>query len=258
MSNEPGLFTPDELSLVRTREATLTQRATQLIENLIVERRLQPGDRLPSVRDLAEQFGVSRTVIREAVGALVAKSLLEVRHGSGITVRSPTAQSVAQSMSLFLRGGHAQPPYQKIIEVRRTLEVAIAGLAAERRSDADLGELQALLDEMAGLDEGERFVRNDVAFHATLARATHNELYVMLLDSIADLLVQARRLALAVPDGRAGAQKHHPAIFGQVEAGNAEGAREAMRAHLAEAEATMSQALALKSNLAESSDKGAA
>ena len=246
MHNETPLFTPDELMRVRHREETLTQRVTNLIENLIVERRLQPGDRLSSVRDLADQFGVSRTVVREAVGGLVAKSLLEVRHGSGITVSRPTAQSVAQSMSHFLRGG--QHEYHKVLEVRRTLEIEIASLAAQRRTAADLGNLRALLDEMASLqDGGEQFVHNDVAFHAVLARATQNELYVLLLDSIAPLLIEVRRLALSAPGGRAGALQYHPAIFEQVKARNASGARGAMRRHLHEAESTMRAALAVQS-----------
>ena len=75
-----------------TREPTLTGRVVNQLEALIVDQRLQPGDRLPAINELTQQFGVSRTVIREAIGALAARGLLEVRHGSRTVVSRPSAQ----------------------------------------------------------------------------------------------------------------------------------------------------------------------
>ena len=96
----------------------------------ILSKRLQVGDRLPSERELGEQFGVSRTVVREAVRALVAKGIIEVRSGSGLRVAAVDAAAVSESMSLYLRGGAFD--FEKVHEVRALLEMHIAGLAAER------------------------------------------------------------------------------------------------------------------------------
>src|ERR671935_2210582 len=114
------------------REPRLSDRVAALLLETIVARGLQPGDRLPSERELGEQFGVSRTVIREAVRALAAKGVIEVRTGSGLRVAAVDASSVSESMSLFMRGGGIE--FEKVHEVRTVLEVHIAGLAAERAS----------------------------------------------------------------------------------------------------------------------------
>jgi GntR family transcriptional repressor for pyruvate dehydrogenase complex len=234
-----------ELFRTIQRGTTLSNRVTHQIEELIFEGHLQPGDRLPPERELARQFGVSRTVIREAVRALVAKSLLDVQPGSGTIVRSPTPESVAASMTMLLRTAQPETDYDKVHEVRRLLEVEIAGLAAERRTAEDLEGLEAILRESSETqDDPACFPECDVAFHATLAQSTHNELFPLLLDSMADVMIKVRQLGFHVPGMPARALKHHQAIFEQVKAGEPEGARQAMREHLVESEDTMRQALA--------------
>ena len=228
------------------RGTTLSNRVTHQIEELIIEGHLQPGDRLPPERELARQFGVSRTVIREAVRALVAKSLLEVQPGSGTIVRSPTPESVAASMTLLLRTAQPEADYDKVHEVRRLLEVEIAGLAAERRTAEDLEELETILRESSETqDDPDYFPECDVAFHAALAQSTHNELFPLLLDSMVDIMVEVRQLGFQVPGMPARALRHHQAVFEQVRAGESDEARQAMREHLIESEDTMRQALAL-------------
>ena len=237
----------DDLFQAVTREATLASRVTTQLEQLIVENRLQPGDRLPSERDLAQQFGVSRTVIREAVRALVAKGLLQVQSGSGTTVRSPTTQSISQSLTLLLRRGQSSLEYEKVHEVRRLLEVEIAGRAAERRTDDDLTKIEEILHEMAvHQDNIDELARKDVAFHTALAHATHNELFVVLLDSVVDIMIQVRQLGIAVPGSREYALEAHRQIFEQVKAGNMDGARQEMADHLAQSEIIFRRALAMR------------
>ncbi len=228
------------------RDATLAGQVTQQIEELIVDGRLRPGDVLPPERELARQFGVSRTVVREAVSALVARSLLEVRTGSGTVVCSPTVRSVAHSMSLLLRTRQFAPDYDKLREVRQPLELAIARLAAERRTDEDVARMAAILAEAEQCREDrDRFSQLDVDFHAALAQATHNELFSVLLDSIADIMFKVRQLGYDVPGMPTRSLRHHRAVFEQVAAGDAEGAYQAMFEHMAEAEETLRQAVAL-------------
>ncbi|MBI1879147.1 MAG: FadR family transcriptional regulator [Chloroflexi bacterium] len=227
-------LSPTQLFKSLQREATLSDRVTDQIENLIIANHLQPGDQLPPERELARQFGVSRTVVREAIRGLVAKSLLEVRSGGGTVVRRPTAEVVAQSMSLFLRGAQPTVNYEKIHEVRRLLEIEIAGLAAERHTEADLVRIE------------ENLARIDIAFHAALAQATHNELFNLLLDSLADIMYEVRISGFTVPNAMARGLTYHSAIFEQVQASNPAGARRAMSEHLAEAAETQRHTLALK------------
>jgi GntR family transcriptional repressor for pyruvate dehydrogenase complex len=224
------------------RESSLSDRVTRQIEKFLLDNKLQPGERLPPERELARQFDVSRTVIREAVRALVAKGLLEVKMGSGTVVRRPSARSVAQSIAIFLRGEKIEPEFTKILEVRRILEVEIAGLAAQRRTDEHIERLQEIL-EQAETYQGDRskFAALDVKFHAALAEATQNELFSLLLDTLSDLMLQLRYMAFEVPGMTQRAIRLHNSIFNQVKARDADGARQAMIAHLTESEATMNE-----------------
>ena len=249
MSNDSDSSSHNQLFKTVQREPTLSNRVADQLETLIVHSQLRPGDRLPPERELAQQFGVSRTVIREAVRALSAKGLLEVRSGSGTIVRSPTAETVAQSMNLFLRAGQANLDYGKIHEVRYLLEVEIAGLAAERRTTEDMAKMEKILHEAAeNLDHENRdhFAKTDIAFHAALAQATHNELFSLILDSMADIMLEIRLSGFDVPGTPARALTHHQAILEQVQAGKPDEARQAMREHMIESVEIQRQALALK------------
>ena len=112
---------PGSQPLVRSlaREATLTNRVVVELERLIVDSHLETGARLPSERELAAQFGVSRTVVREAVRALSTKGLVAVENGRGTLVQAPSATSAAESMRLFLRMQPGGFDYEKVVEVRR-------------------------------------------------------------------------------------------------------------------------------------------
>src|SRR5439155_10446564 len=175
-----------------TRAPRLSDKVADLLLETIVVRQLQPGERLPSERELGEQFGVSRTVIREAVRALAAKGVIEVRTGSGLRVAAVDSATVSESMSLFLRGSSTLD-YPKVHEVRAVLEVEVAGLAAERATEDDIAKLRAICERMEAAADVEEAALQDVEFHRVIAAATHNDLYLLLLDSIGDALVQIRR-----------------------------------------------------------------
>ncbi|MHB1133192.1 MAG: FadR/GntR family transcriptional regulator [Chloroflexota bacterium] len=219
------------------RASNLSAQVAGQLEVMIARRHLQSGERLPSERQLAEEFGVSRTVVREAVQALVAKNLLEVRTGSGTVICNPTAQSVARSMSLFLQTGVPEINFQKVVETRRILEVAIAGLAAERHTEQDLAELEeAHRSHERVVEDLELHSPADLEFHVVLARSTHNELFTVLLDSISDVLLSTFRLAAPEQGQPARSLWHHNNVLERVRAGDAAGARRAMEEHLREYE----------------------
>jgi GntR family transcriptional repressor for pyruvate dehydrogenase complex len=213
-----------------TREPRLSDKVAGMMLDTILSRRLAVGDRLPSERELGEQFGVSRTVVREAVRALVAKGVIEVRSGSGLRVAAVDAAAVSESMSLFMRGGGIE--FEKVHEVRTVLEVHIAGLAAERASPEDVGRLREVHERMQR-EAGDvaAAARDDLEFHRMIALATHNDLFLLLMDSIGSSLIDIRRENLgsgAAPE----TLSQHERVLERIAAHDVEGARSAMSAHL--------------------------
>jgi GntR family transcriptional repressor for pyruvate dehydrogenase complex len=229
MADESSASEPERFGRI-TREPRLSDKVADMMRQTIVSRELAPGTPLPSERELGEQFGVSRTVIREAVRALAAKGIVEVRSGSGLRVASVDEATALESLSWFIRGGGLE--YPKVHEVRSTIEVEMAGLAAERRTEE---QLEALRDchrrfEAVIGDIGEA-TAIDVEFHGLIARATQNDLFSVLLGSIGDALIEIRRDTLASGSGRDTIDAH-ARILDRIAVRDAEGARTAMREHL--------------------------
>lgn len=232
----PGGFAPV------TRNPRLADKVTEQLLVSIKSDDLPPGSRLPSEREMGEMFGVSRTVVREAVRSLTAKGVLSVRPGSGVLVAAADAASVSEQMSLFLRGRGALE-YRKINEVRAALEVSASRLAALRATPADVAELREHCERMALLDNDiEAASSEDVEFHRSIARATDNELFVVMLDSIGDILLEIRRVTLAVPGRVEVGVFYHRQILERIEAHDVDGAAVAMSEHLANSSAAWTRA----------------
>lgn len=213
-----------------SREPRLSDKVANMMLETILSRRLEVGDRLPSERELGAQFGVSRTVVREAVRALVAKGLIEVRSGSGLRVAAVDAAAVSESMSLYLRGGTLD--FEKVHEVRALFEVHIAGVAAERATEEDVTRMREVHERMRrASSDVEAAARDDLEFHRLIARATQNDLYLLLLDSIGSTLIDIRRENLG-SGSRPMTLDQHEAILERIAARDPVGAREAMAAHL--------------------------
>jgi GntR family transcriptional repressor for pyruvate dehydrogenase complex len=225
------------------REERLSDRAAKALEELIVDGVLKSGSRLPAERELAAMFGVSRTVIREAVQNLAARGLLDVHHGEGTVVTGPSTDSVSESLQLLLRSRGTGIAIDHLHEVRRVLEVEIAGLAAKRATDEDISDLEAIVEQLEAEHGLEASARLDVEFHQALAVAAHNPLFIILLDSIGGLLLAIRRMSFDHPETAPKARYHHRNIFEQVKTRDPKGARQAMSLHLDESEDTMRSVL---------------
>lgn len=215
------------------RNQRLSDRVAERILDSVLSGELKPGSRLPSERELGGQFGVSRTVIREAVRTLGARGVLDVRSGSGLTIAPMDSTAIAQSMQLFLSTRGID--YPLVHEARSTLEIEIARIAAERADAADVARLRATADEMRrAAGDAVAVSRADVDFHRELAHATHNELFTVLLDSIGDVMLEIRQATLSIPGRAPSVLDAHDEILRFVAAGDADGAATAMRAHLDE------------------------
>jgi NAD(P)-dependent dehydrogenase (short-subunit alcohol dehydrogenase family)/DNA-binding FadR family transcriptional regulator len=170
------------------REPSLSDKVSELLTDAITSGKLRPGDRLPAERELGDQFGVSRTVIREAVRSLAARGLVRVTSGRGIEVSRINSGTVAASMRLLVRG-HEGLDYGKVHEARTAVEVQAAGLAALLASPEDLSRLRQVCDDQQhSLEAGDLAAasEHDYQFHRELSRASGNELQLAMLDSISD------------------------------------------------------------------------
>ena len=188
---------------------------------------------MPPERELCERLGVSRTVVREALNLLEARGLISIEHGRGAVVSGGNTDAVRETLEVVLR---VRPKVLwELLEMREILEVEISGLAAERATQEDTEAMRAELERMAALiDAPEGYVDADVEFHALLARAARNGVLLTMLEPIVDLLRASRRVSASRrPASALRALGEHEKILRRVEAGDAEGARREMRAHLA-------------------------
>ncbi|MFB9330348.1 FadR/GntR family transcriptional regulator [Paenibacillus aurantiacus] len=194
------------------------------------------GDRLPSTKELSEQFQVGRSTMREALSALKAMGLIEIRHGDGCFVRSVEAGDIR--MPEFDTRLLSREAIFELLEARIALEVSNASLAAKRRTATDLAAFRELLQTMRDRLGDESFGESsDLAFHRLLAEAAHNTILVRLLETIASQLEaaikEARRIQLYGNEQVAQRLlEEHEAIFAAVERQDAAEAESHMRAHL--------------------------
>jgi GntR family transcriptional repressor for pyruvate dehydrogenase complex len=157
---------------------------------MILDGKLKVGDKLPSTKEMSESFGVGRSTTREALSALKAMGLIEIRQGGGCRVirSAPEEIMLPELDSLKMN----RETLLELLEARHSLEVSNASVAANKRTEEDLDQFKALISEMdhsVGRDiDGERA---DLLFHLTLARATHNSILVRLFETIANQLETA-------------------------------------------------------------------
>ena len=206
---------------VARRSAADDVRA-QLVK-LIESGQIEVDHRLPPEHELAKKFGVSRPVVREALVGLNALGLTESRAGKGTFV---TANHVRVPLLL----GRYSPAH--LNEVRRYLEVPAARLAAERRTDADVGKLAATLARMEDTDDPAKRNRLDADFHIAIAQAGGNPLTVKLIEDLRSILEAHSLAAAAIPNRRRGALAEHRAVYQAILDRDPNAAATAMAAHL--------------------------
>lgn len=220
------------------RAPSLSDKVADQLTEAIVSKQIRAGERLPSERELGDQFKVSRTVVREAVRSLAARGLVRVTSGRGVEVNEFGPSGVAASMRLLVRG-YEGLDYGKVSEVRTAIEVQVAGLAAQRARPQDVQRLDQICDDHHRcLEHGDLSAAGelDFQFHRELTRSSGNELLLAMYDSIAEVLREVRHQSMAEPHVGEDGLRAHRRILKCVRAGKPEPARQAMADHLAEAE----------------------
>ena len=210
------------------------EQVAEQIEKRILDGELRSGDRLPTERDLAEQFHVSRTAVREAMKILAQKGLVDMRPGRGTIVIDGAHQAMQHSIDLAMKlklgevGGS-----DNLVEVRAILETEIAALAAARATEKEIAAMREAIKVMdESLDDADAYITADNQFHEALAQATQNALILILVNSIVNLLSEQRKQIFGVEGGPQRGQFHHRHILESILQRDPDMAREAMRAHL--------------------------
>jgi GntR family transcriptional repressor for pyruvate dehydrogenase complex len=214
------------------REPLAAEIARRLVDYLL-SGGVEPGGRMPSERQLAEAFGVGRSAVREAIAALTLIGLIEVRHGDGTYLTRPESPLLPQVVEWGLLLGEQRTI--DLVEARQLIEIDIAGLAARRRTDDDLDDLERILARMEQESRNgaktAAFVDADVEFHLRLAEAARNSALRDVLSSIQALL--RAWIGRVIAEGyRDISYAEHVPIFEAVRARDARAAEDAMDAHM--------------------------
>jgi GntR family transcriptional repressor for pyruvate dehydrogenase complex len=222
------------LSARKGRSRSLARELADRLAESIRGCVLRPGEKLPTEAEIIQQFGVSRTVVREAISSLQASGLVETRHGIGTFVRSSPNGfefGINPESILTVRDVLA------MLELRISLETEAAGLAAARRSEAQLEEMRkALLAFEEEMEHSSDAAGPDFRFHLQVAYATGNRYFVEVMSHLGTATIPRARLSAlkrkADPDYLKFVNQQHAAIFGAIVRKDPETARAAMRAHL--------------------------
>jgi GntR family transcriptional repressor for pyruvate dehydrogenase complex len=217
----------------------LHERVVQQVVQRIVSGAAAPGTSLPTEPELAQQFGVSRTVVREAVRVLVSKGLVAVKHGSGMRVEPPDRWDYLDPLVVYaeVRSGRDEGLLEELIETRRVLEVEVAALAAERRTAEDVAVMERTLAQMwASLHDPASYTRLDNVLHDAILASTRNRLLREALRPVAEALAPGRLIAASRPGVPEHSLESHRNIVAAIRQGDAPAAREAMRRHIVEFE----------------------
>ncbi len=217
-----------------TSAGTLADRVTAVLLEKIKSGEFPPGARLPAEQIICERFGVSRTVVREAISRLKSDGLVEVRQGSGTVVREA---SKATTFRLDVDVNDSVEAVLRVTELRRGIEAEAAALAAERRTRTQLADIKRAL---AAIDTAAKQQRDgvdeDLAFHMAISRATGNPLYPPLLEYLSQFIHAAilvtRTNEARRDDFSAQVREEHKAVYDAIAAQDPVAARAAIITHI--------------------------
>lgn len=212
-----------------TRPASLVEAVCQQLASFI---RRDPDDNdgwLPGERSLAEKFGVSRGVVREATKRLEQQGMVEIQHGNGIKVVDRLHRPLNDALSLLIPD--VADRLQALNETRLSIEPDAAAFAAERATKPQIKEMRRIHAELEASEDNDEAIIADLSFHRAVAEASGNLIFRLVLDSLGEIGLASRMRTIG-RIGKETAIEHHLAILEAIEAGNPDEARKAMRHHI--------------------------
>ena len=223
------------MALKPITKTRLSEAAIEQIKEMIVDRNLEPGAKLPSERELVTSFGISRSSIREALRMLEIMGLAEVKPGKGVYVKALTGDLFMPLSSLL--SSHRET-LNHHFEARLLLEPAAAALAAKRASNNDIKRLKKItkiFKENLKKDNLIELIRADIEFHRLIANATNNETIEVLMNTITRYNFEGWKMSLRTKERPANTVIEHGKILEAIASGDEKKAKSAMRSHLKEA-----------------------
>jgi len=236
---QPLSRTTTVLSQPRDRQPMLGVVVVDELVDAIVSGRLAPGDALPPEGPLSEQFGVSRTVVRESVKRIEEKGLVTIARGRGTEVRPMTAWNTMDRvvLSALIKHDETLGILDELSVVRAQLESVMAAEAAQRRSDEQVAELDRAMQRMRESTADEDVFRAaDVAFHETVMELSRNRLAGNIARTLMDHALESSRYhGVDTPDAFAVTLREHEAVHAAISEGDSVRAQDAMNNHILEA-----------------------
>lgn len=218
-------------SITAVRRTRLFEGVVAQMRALIRDGRLSPGQKLPSERELAERFQVSRASLREAIRALEMEGLVVIRPGAGTFVSEEGFDAAMDVLANRLLAEREE--LADVMELRLVLEPQITALAAQRATPADFDRLEAILQDQAEqIQRGETGVVADTAFHSAVAAASHNRALERLSITLVEILAPVRDESLQTTERSYWSMESHRIVLEAIRAGDADVARQAMIDHI--------------------------
>lgn len=224
----------------RIKARKIYEEVAEALVEMIKNGDLNPGDKIESVNQLAENFSVSRSAVREALSALRAMGLIEMKQGEGTYIRQ--FDSSMLQIPIYAAVLMKKEDIKNLLEVRKILEVGVVESAAKKRTAEDLIDIKKALDEMeVATGDEELGEKADFNFHMAIAKASHNDLLINLMNNVSEMMVttmrETRRLWLFSKHSTwERLYQEHKMIFEAIESQNVEAAKETMLNHLLKVE----------------------
>lgn len=219
-----------QTAFVSLERRSTTGAVVDAIQKMILERQLRPGDVLPSERDLATMLSVSRNVLREALGILGQRGLVDSRHGTGTYVSLPSSRQARDALMLLLEVG--QVSLVELCDARILIEPELSLLAAKRIDDDGRRALQSAWNALMAAGDGEQHVACDLAFHGAIATVANHAVLRALVDAVKEPVMRGMVLGTRVPRAIEDSNRQHEDIMHAIFDGDGETARGEMHKHL--------------------------
>ncbi|MFT9819461.1 FadR/GntR family transcriptional regulator [Lysinibacillus sp. NPDC056185] len=208
---------------------------------------LQPGEKLPTERELASRFNVSRTSVREALRKLEIKGIIEIKQGSGSFIKAPDFHSLGEELSSTIIKTEKKLIYE-MLELRQILEVECAFLASQRATSEDLERIGKALEMMdRAKNDVELGIQADLSFHINIVLASHNSIFLQLFQTLSehmqDTIRATRRQRLKDPERTQETIDEHKEIYLAIAAGDANQAKQLMEKHIKQIRRELSESL---------------
>jgi GntR family transcriptional repressor for pyruvate dehydrogenase complex len=212
------------------RKNRVHEEVAKQLESLILKK-LQPGDKLPAERELAEKLGVSRSSIRDAMRRLHLIGLVEPRQGAGTVVREISPETLVSPLSNVI--AHKRQLVSELLDFRVMLEPPLAARAAEHAAAEQVSRMEEILGRQAKLlQAGQLAVEEDAEFHYCIAQASGNSVVLKVLDVVMDLLRETRSQSLQTEGRPMKSLAGHKRILAAIKRRDGAAAEAAMRQHI--------------------------